>query len=196
MRIFHSCVRMLPLFTLSILAACTTTPVGPGRQIDASESSIKFNHVLYPDVPGEYNQRIGNHNSRSETASFQGTTGFVLVHYSQSAGDTYFMTGNVTDIVDVIGQQPDKNQIVEEGVLPNTFPQVEWASFKMATDGPEMLSCVSIQRNGAMASSARAGASSAVINATECRGGYAQMGEREASALSNAVRIEQPAKRT
>jgi hypothetical protein len=86
------------------LAACETAPVGPGRSIDAAQSSIQFTHPLYPDVQGEYTQRSGSYSSQTETAFFPGKTGAVFVSYNQSAGDTYFSTTDVHEIVESIDQ--------------------------------------------------------------------------------------------
>jgi hypothetical protein len=172
------------------LAACETAPVGPGRSIDAAQSSIQFTHPLYPDVQGEYTQRSGSYSSQTETAFFPGKTGAVFVSYNQSAGDTYFSTTDIHEIVESIGTEPEKNEIKEEGELPDTFPVVQWASYSAIGEDGQAMSCVSITRNGASAGSAGGGAyTSALIIATECRGPYMDLGEREAAMLSGGVRI-------
>jgi hypothetical protein len=175
-----------------MLVACETMPSGPGRPVDASASSIQLSHPLYPDVKGEYLQRVaaGGTNARSDSASFQGAAGFVTIQSHRSAGDTYFSKRPMDDLVTQLGPDPARNGIVAQGVLPDSFPPVEWAAFDMAIEDQTTLACVVIERSGANAITARGGLTSALIVATECRGPFQDLGEREASALSSAVMIK------
>lgn len=182
-------VRVVAGMSVVILAACETMPSGPGSAVDAANTSIKFTHPLYPSAAGEYTQRSGGHNSQLETATFFGKTGIVFVAYNHSSGDTYISSSNVKRIVENFGSTPEKNEIKASGTLPNTFPVVEWVSYSAMGDGGVPASCVSIQRNGNSAGSFSS-YTTAVINATECRGAYMTMTEREAAMLSGSVRIE------
>ena len=185
-------MRCMAGVSLMALAACETAPVGPGRPVDAADTSIEFNHPLYPDVPGEYNQRVasGRANARTDTAQFQGKTGYVFVQHGQASGDTYFSSSDVDDFVLDVGPEPEKNELKEDGSLPGTFPVVTWASFTMANKENAPMSCVAIRRNGDGADTARGDLTSSLILAVECRGAYAQLGEREAAMLSGAIRTK------
>jgi hypothetical protein len=184
-------VRLLPFLGLALLTACET-PSGPGRPIEAGSSSIGFNHPFYPGAEGEYQQRtsVGGTNGRIDSASFEGALGFVMIQSHRSAGDTYFSKRPMDDLVAQLGPEPESNRMGAEGVLPNSFPAVAWASFDMAIGDGETLACVVIQRSGANATTARGGLTSALVVATECRMPLQELGEAEASALSNAVTIK------
>ncbi|WP_027134380.1 hypothetical protein [Geminicoccus roseus] len=184
-------LRLVPFLGLALLTACET-PSGPGRPVDAGSSSIVFDHPLYQGAEGEYQQRssVGGTNGRIDSATFEGVLGFVSIQSHRSAGDTYFSKRPMDDLVAQLGPEPEANRMNEEGVLPNSFPPVAWASFDMATGDGETLACVVIQRSGANATTARGGLTSALVVATECRLPLQELGEAEASALSNAVTIK------
>jgi hypothetical protein len=179
---------LMPALCMPMLAACETAPAGPGRTIDAAQSSIQFNHPLYPSANGEYTQRSGGHNSQVETAMITGPQGAVFIAYHHSAGDTYFSTPDVEELARSIGTTPEDNEIKAEGELENTFPVVRWVSYRATSDGQPM-SCVSIAKNGDGAGSAGGGAyASELITATECRDPSVEMTEQDAAALSGSVR--------
>jgi hypothetical protein len=185
-----SWIRLVPILAIPTLAACET-PHGPGRPISAEQSPIKFNHPLYPGVDGEYTQRVqaGGVNARTDSAVFPGAAGIVIVNYGYAAGDTYFSSSHPSKLAEGVGLEPESNEIKGQGTLPDTFPPVQWVSFSATGNEKQPLACVGIQRSGNAAN--RAGRyTSALVNAIECRGGYMEMGEREAAMLSGAVSID------
>ena len=172
------------------LVACQPPPSGPGRSIEAAQSSIRLDHPLYQGVQGEYTQRTlpGPGSAQTESASFLGRTGFVLVNYGHAAGDTYFAGGNLGETAKSIGDQPETNEIVAEGTLPDSYPPVTWLSFTANGGEGLTMSCIALQRAGSGGTSAGSFGSS-FVTATECRDLSANLGEREAAVLSGAIRI-------
>jgi hypothetical protein len=176
------------------MAACAAAPAGPGKPVSAEQSSIRFDHPLYPGVTGDYNQRVeaGRVNARSDRATFLGPAGMVIIQHSQTAGETYIRAGDVADMVQMVGEHPEKNRLKAEGVLENSYPRVTWASFDLVVDDATTLSCVAIKRDGNAAHTGAASGSSSIILAAECREPDVEMGAAEAAALSGAIQTVRP----